>query len=85
MKMVMKGNKQLRVPDERVDALLDQGFCEVDPKSGKVLRKAKAKDEDLQEKISELEKENKKLKAELAKAEKEVEALKAENEKLTKQ
>ena len=85
MKMVMKGNKQLRVPDERVEAMLEQGFCEVDPKSGKVLRKAKGKDEAMQEKAAELEKENKKLKAELAKAEKEVEALKAENEKLTKQ
>lgn len=85
MKMVMKGNKQLRVPDERVDAMLEQGFAEVDPKSGKVIRERK-QDEvtELKKQIKDLEKTNKKLEAELKKADKEVEALKAELEALKK-
>lgn len=69
MKMVMKGNKQLRVADERVDDMLAAGFCEVDSKTGKVLREPK------QDALAELKKENKALK-------KENEALKKENEAL---
>lgn len=71
MKMVMKGNKQLRVADERVDEMLAAGFSEVDSKTGKVLREPK------QDALAELKKENKALK-------KENEALKKENEALKK-
>lgn len=72
MKMVMKGNKQLRVADERVEEMLAVGFCEVDAKTGKVLREPK------QDALAELKKENKALK-------KENEALKKENETLKKE
>lgn len=71
MKMVMKGNKQLRVADERVEEMLAVGFCEVDAKTGKILREPK------QDALAELKKENKTLK-------KENEALKKENETLKK-
>ena len=71
MKMVMKGNKQLRVADERVEDMLAAGFCEVDSKTGKVIREPK------QDALAELKKENKALK-------KENEALKKENEALKK-
>ena len=53
MKMVMKGNKQLRVADERVEEMLAVGFCEVDAKTGKILREPK------QDALAELKKENK--------------------------
>lgn len=72
MKMVMKGNKQLRVADERVEEMLAVGFCEVDAKTGKILRGPK------QDALAELKKENKALK-------KENEALKKENETLKKE
>jgi len=72
MKMVMKGNKQLRVADERVEEMLAVGFCEVDAKTGKILREPK------QDALAELKKENKTLK-------KENEALKKENETLKKE
>ena len=69
MKMVMKGNKQLRVADERVEEMLAVGFC---AKTGKILREPK------QDALAELKKENKALK-------KENEALKKENETLKKE
>lgn len=72
MKMVMKGNKQLRVADERVEEMLAVGFCEVDAKTGKILREPK------QDALAELKKGNKTLK-------KENEALKKENETLKKE
>lgn len=72
MKMVMKGNKQLRVADECVEEMLAVGFCEVDAKTGKILREPK------QDALTELKKENKALK-------KENEALKKENENLKKE
>ena len=72
MKMVMKGNKQLRVADERVEEMLAVGFCEVDAKTGKILREPK------QDALAELKKENKALK-------KENEVLKKENETLKKE
>lgn len=72
MKMVMKGNKQLRVADERVEEMLAVGFCEVDAKTGKILREPK------QDALAELKKENKTLK-------KENEALKKKNETLKKE
>lgn len=76
MKMVMKSNKQLRVADERVEEMLAAGFCEVDSKTGKVLREPK------QDALAELKKENKALEKENKALEKENEALKKENEAL---
>ena len=35
MKLMQKGNKQLRVPDNRLDEMLRRGFVECDPKTGK--------------------------------------------------
>ena len=76
MKMVMKGNKQLRVSDERVDDMLAAGFCEVDSKTGKVIREPK------QDALAELKKENKALKKENEALKKENEALKSELDEL---
>ena len=70
MKMVMKGNKQLRVADERVEEMLAVGFCEVDAKTGKNLREPK------QDALAELKKENKALKKENEALKKEIAALK---------
>ncbi len=70
MKMVMKGNKQLRVEDDRVEEMLAVGFCEVDAKTGKILREPK------QDALTELKNEIKDLKKENAALKKENEALK---------
>ena len=78
MKMVMKGNKQLRVADERMEEMLAAGFCEVDSKTGKVLREPK------QDALAELKKENKALEKENKALEKENEALKKEIDALKK-
>ena len=67
MKIVQKANKQLRIPDERLDDMRKAGFVEINPKTGKPI-----KDPDP---IDALKKENAVLK-------KEVEALKAELDKL---
>ena len=72
MKIVQKGNKQLRIADERLDEMLLRGFSEVDQKTGKLIAKKDPK----ADKIKDLEKENAELK-------KENKALKAELEKLT--
>jgi len=72
MKLMMKGNRQLRVPEERVEGMLAQGWAETDAKTGRVLREPKQSEmEALKKENRALEKENKALKAEL-------EALKAE-------
>ena len=70
MKMVMKGNKQLRVADERVEEMLAVGFCEVDAKTGKILREPK------QDALTELKKENTALKKENAALKKEIATMK---------
>lgn len=56
MKIVQKGNKQLRVADERLDEMLRRGFVEIDQKTGKPINKT-PKDE-----LAELKKENAMLK-----------------------
>lgn len=56
MKIVQKGNKQLRVADERLDEMLSRGFVEIDQKTGKPINKT-PKDE-----LAELKKENAMLK-----------------------
>ena len=61
MKIVQKGNKQLRVADERLDEMLRRGFAEVDQKTGKPIKK-EPKDE-----LAALKKENANLKKEVQK------------------
>ena len=73
MKIVQKGNKQLKVADERLDEMLSRGFSEVDMKTGKVIVKKDAKADE----IAALKKENADLK-------KENKALKEQAEKLQK-
>ena len=58
MKIVQKGNKQLKVAAERLDEMLDRGFAEVDQKTGKLITKKDPK----ADKIAALEKENAELK-----------------------
>ena len=60
MKIVQKGNKQLRIADERLDEMLNRGYSEVDQKTGKLIGK---KDPRV-DKIATLEKENADLKKE---------------------
>ena len=56
MKLVQKGNKQLRVPDNRLDEMLRRGFVECDPKTGKPIKK------DPKDEMAVLKKENANLK-----------------------
>ena len=58
MKIVQKGNKQLKIADERLDEMLSRGFSEVDQKTGKLIAKKDPK----ADKIAALEKENAELK-----------------------
>lgn len=74
MAVVQKGNKQLHVPDERVKAMLQNGFAEVDEKTGKVIREAKTDD------LKALKKENKELKERIKALESELEAAKAQGQ-----
>lgn len=71
MKIVQKGNKQLRVADERLDEMLRRGFVEIDQKTGKPINKT-PKDE-----LAELKKENTALKKENNELKKQLEAKKA--------
>ena len=61
MKIVQKGNKQLKIADERLDEMLSRGFAEVDQKTGKLIAKKDPKDEE----IAALKRENKALKEKL--------------------
>lgn len=68
MKIVQKGNKQLKVADERLDEMLGRGFAEVDQKSGKLIAKKDAKADEiavLKKENAELKRENKNLKEQL--------------------
>lgn len=71
MKIVQKGNKQLRIADERLDEMLLRGYSEVDQKTGKLIAKKDPKTD----KIEDLEKENAKLKKENKALKEQVEAL----------
>ena len=59
MKTVMRANKQLRVPDDQLEAMEKLGYTEVDPKTGKPVRKPGAVD--LKAENAALKKENKQL------------------------
>ena len=74
MAVVQKGNKQLHVPDEKVKAMLQNGFAEVDEKTGKVIREAKTDD------LKALKKENKELKERIKALESDLEAAKAQGQ-----
>ena len=69
MKIVQKGNKQLKVADERLNDMLNSGYVEIDQKTGKVL--TPAKDDELKT----LKKENKELKAQVKELTEQVAAL----------
>lgn len=59
MKTVMRANKQLRVHDDQLEAMEKLGYTEVDPKTGKPVRKPDAVD--LKAENAALKRENKKL------------------------
>lgn len=68
MKIVQKGNKQLRIADEQLENYLTKGYCEVDQKTGKVIKKEPADEtKALKKEIAALKKENATLKEQLAK------------------
>lgn len=56
MKIVQKGNKQLRVADEKLDNYLAKGYVEIDQKTGKPIVKESA------DELKTLKKENAALK-----------------------
>lgn len=72
MKLVQKGNRQLRIQDDQLENMLAAGYTEVDQKTGKLLKK------EPKDALSALKKENEALK-------KDVEALKKANQDLTEQ
>ncbi len=65
MKIVRRANVELTVEDDALDALMLQGFEEVDSKTGKILNSKKTEMDKLKEENKELKKENKALKAQL--------------------
>lgn len=79
MKTVQRGNKQLRVADDRLEDMLKAGYVEVDGKTGRILNAPAAADP------AALKKENAALKAENAKLKKFSAELKAENKELRSQ
>ena len=68
MKIVQKGNKQLRIADDQLENYQAKGFCEVDQKTGKLIQKEPADEtKALRKENAVLRKENKELKEQLAK------------------
>ena len=62
MKIVQKANKQLRVPDERLQEMLNRGYVEVDEKTGKpVVKKPVDEVAVLKKENADLKKTNKEL------------------------
>lgn len=74
MAVVQKGNKQLRVAEEKVKDMLLNGYVEVDEKTGKVLREAKT------DELKALKKENKELKDKIKALEADRKAAKAQEQ-----
>lgn len=70
MKIVRRENIELNVEDTELDAMLRQGFSEIDPKTGKVLNSKKTELEQLTEENKALKKEIKALKSQLEAAQK---------------
>jgi len=75
MKLVQKGNRQLRIQDDRLDAMLAAGYTEVDQKTGKLMKKEPVDEAKLLKKeITELKKENSELKKENAQLKEQMQA-----------
>ena len=75
MKLVQKSNRQLRVQDDRLEAMLAAGYTEVDQKTGKLLKKEPVDEAKLLKKeITELKKENSELKKENAQLKEQLQA-----------
>lgn len=70
MKLVQKGNRQLRIQDDQLENMLAAGYTEVDEKTGKILKK------EPKDALSALKKENDALK-------KDLDTLKNANKELT--
>lgn len=91
MKLIQKGNRQLRVDDVRAEQLLAAGYVEIDQKTGKPIiveteaekaeKAAKKELADLKKENAELQKENAELKEKLAKATKAKKPAEKEDEK----
>lgn len=75
MKIVMKKNKQLKIPDEKLEEFLEMGYSRID-ENGEVIIAGKATT------LAGYKAENNFLKAENVELKKEIENLKAENAKL---
>lgn len=70
MKLIQKGNRQLRVDDVRAEELIKAGYVELDPKTGKpivVETEQEQNEKALKAEIAALKKENKALKEQVAK------------------
>lgn len=67
MKIVQKGNKQLRVADDRLQEMLNRGYVEINEKTGKPIRKEPADETAvLKKENAELKKINKQLTEQVA-------------------
>ena len=77
MKLVQKGNRQLRIQDDQLENMLATGYTEVDEKTGKFLKK------EPKDALSVLKKENDSLKKENDSLKKENDTLKQANKELT--
>ncbi len=66
MKTVQRGNRQLRVADDRVEDMLRSGYMEVDGKTGKPLKVPAVESIDaLKKENAALKRENKELRAQV--------------------
>lgn len=67
MKIVQKGNKQLRIDDAQLNNYLAKGYAELDQKTGKFIEKKPADElKALKKENAELKKANKELSEKLA-------------------
>ena len=73
MKTVMRANKQLRIPDDQLEAMEKLGYAEVDSKTGKLVKKPGAAD--LKAENVALKRENKQLTDQVKSLESELEDL----------
>lgn len=64
MKTVMRANKQLRIPDDQLAAMMKQGYVQIDEKTGKPIEAAPG-EQDLKKENAKLRKENKDLTAQI--------------------
>lgn len=79
MKLVQKGNRQLRIQDDQLENMLAAGYTEVDEKTGKLMKK------EPKDAVSVLKKENEALKKENDALKKDNDTLKKANHDLTEQ